>query len=197
MEIVSICCNQNVNSVQICLRQYLYNHGDQCHWNTGGWIKCKEDVVSRPLSTVAKSTVTQNLVLAKDRIIMSGSVIADSVYASYDKAYARGGGLVNANIGTIKPLPVLISKYRTIKISTANNIDYNIRTGAKNDNTTTTSTATILQRSNIEDTKLALGNYYPYIVIGKTFDYSAALTPTDPGKLNVSFESEITEIYLM
>jgi len=37
-EIISI---QNANETEVELKQWLYKDGDECVWNTGGWMKCK------------------------------------------------------------------------------------------------------------------------------------------------------------
>lgn len=186
----------------MCLRQYLYRDGDQCEWNTGGWIKCKEDAIAYigaiPNSAGPTSTgvVSKKLEFSDSSILLSGSVSANAIKSgSY---YIRGGGLVNANIGTSKPLPVSIQKYASLLIAGSNDgVKYNIRTGTINDINTTTSTATILQSGSGDHAELALADYKPYLVIGKTLNYPAQIPTYSIPNINDSFSAEITEIYLV
>lgn len=184
----------NINSVNVQLRQWLYNHGEQCPWNTGGWLRCAYDAIPRNTS-ISIPKVASEVTFADASIFLSGSISANAAGSS---SFYRGGGLVNANIGTTKPLPISIQKYITLQITGSNaGIKYNIRTGATNDGNTTTSTSIILQSGSGDSVALALSDYRPYIVIGRTLDYSAINgQATRPININESFFAEISEIWL-
>ena len=185
---------RNINSVDVALKQWLYNRGDQCEWNTGSWMICLANNIARNVGTAATAKTTRTLTFSNDKISMFGSISATPYYLGRQE-YSRAGGLVDVNIGTSKPLPISIQKYSSMKLSGSNlNINYNIRVGNANDENTATSTPTILQAGSGDSAELALGDYNPYIVIGKTLDY-----PSNKSSdyLNVSFSAEIEEIYLV
>lgn len=193
-EITSI---QNINSVNVCLRQYLYNHGDQCMHNTGGWIKCKDEMESYVANNQASASITKNLLFLADSIAISGSIVCRP-YSGGGKWF-RGGGLVNANIGTVKPLFISATKYTSMQIVGADSsINYNIRTGTANDENTTTATATILQSGSGDSVDLRLNDCNAYIVIGRTLHILVINNYIDkPSDVNVSFSANIAEIYLV
>lgn len=157
-------------------------------------MKCAYDAIPRNTS-ISIPKVASEVTFANESIFLSGSISANAAGSS---SFYRGGGLVNANIGTTKPLPISIQKYITLQITGANaGIKYNIRTGAANNDNTTTSTATILQSGGGESAEVLLDDYRPYIVIGRTLDYSAINgQATRPININESFFAEISEIWL-
>lgn len=191
---------QNINSVDICLRQYLYRNGDQCPWNTGGWRQClyfSEAYRVGDYSGASTGIVEKNIIFAENSITMSGSIACKVVMNSGGVRY-RGGGKFDIYIGTIKPLSMPIQKYSSMQISGTNaDINYSIRTGSPNDENTNTSTATILQAGSGLNADLKLDEQKPYLVLGKGIYQSATSSGGGLSDVNISYTNEIEELFLV
>lgn len=152
-EIVTI---QNINKVQVELKQWLYKNGDECPWNTGGlsygrveWVRGRRSGGSGAASCSKKA----------DNIIFSGKAAANTYYGA-DDGYA--GYYLNdcwsyTNIIVDKAYKnTEITKYTSAiingeKVSSVGSQTpkFVIRTGSKNDNNTITETATVIYRASV------------------------------------------------
>ena len=212
-EIASI---QNVNSVNVQLRQWLYNHGDECHWNTGGWIRCLYSSVAYsgkasagPVLVTSTGVVNKELNQSGTKIILNVSLSAIATQNPSKSFWVRGGGKVDAYIGTKKPMNMSINKYDSFHITATNAPNSAIRVGNANNETTSTSTSTVLVSGNTFEIPISLGNTNPYFVIGKSFSegyignpsessgvQASGIVQSNPGNINLNFSSDITEIWL-
>lgn len=196
------------------LRQWLYRNGDQCLHNTGGWMQCsvegtpytgqyvfhgQENYYGRVSSPgVMDSAVS----FADNSIIFNHHITATADFSGYGNAsgqrvYSRGGGMANANAGTMKPLPISISKYSSLKIVTDDSdFTESIRVGVKNDENTSVSTATVLQ-SGVGNMDISLGDEHPYFVVKSSSEQNAVNATTSTASLNYSHSCSVSEIYLV
>lgn len=200
-EIVTI---QNINSVQVELKQWLYNHGDECAWNTGGWIKCQ---CGKSISTVTANGYTSTASVAAD-VTFNNSGIDFScnghagVYSwnSNPTRRQRAGFSVNTNLGTKKTLKMSIFLYSRLRVITSNNLQACFRTGAENGNGTSINTTTILQKGAINANnglEFILGDLEPYLVLGNNYSVpSVGSTTSAISDANFNCNSTITEIWL-
>ena len=201
-EIVTI---QNINSVQVQLRQWLYNHGDECSWNTGGWIKCQ---CGKSISTSIANGHTSTASVAAD-VVFGNSSIDFSCYG-HAGVYSwtsnqitrrkRAGFSVNTNFGTKKTLKKSISLCSRLRVITSNNLQACFRTGAENVSSTSIDTATILQKGAINANnglEFILGDLEPYLVLGNNYSVpSVGSTTSAVSDANFNCNSTITEIWL-
>ncbi len=154
---------QNINKVQVELKQWLYKNGDECPWNTGGlsygrveWIRGRRGGGSGAASCSKNA----------DNIIFSGKAAASTYYGS-DDGYA--GYYLNdcwsySNIIMNKAYKnTEITKYTSAiingeKVSSVGSQTpkFVIRTGSKNDNNTITETATVIYSAPVTTGKAAL-----------------------------------------
>lgn len=204
MEIVSICCNQNVNSVNVELKQWLYKNGDQCVWNTGGWMKCQ---CGKSISTTTANGYTSTAsvdadVTFSDRSIDFSCYGHAGVYSwnSNPTRRQRAGFSVNTNFGTKKTLNMLTSLYSRLRVITPNNLQACFRTGTENGSSTSINTATILQKGSINANnglELTLGDLESYLVLGNNYSVSSVGSTTSAvSDANFNCNSTITEIWL-
>lgn len=209
MEIVSICCNQNVNSVNVECKQWLYRNGDQCVLNTGGWIKGLINSSTTPVSGTggtANGSVSVNVSFNANNIGYAcyGSAPALNGKDYEGRTYGRRAAISgNVNFGTVSALKTDISKYTKMHVTGTNGILAAFRTGSANNANTSISTATILGSGNANSMTLNFRSSHPYIVLGNTFSCGSENRWSDTG-LNVSVGSynfnaggTITEIYLV
>lgn len=180
------------------LKQWLYQNGEEFPWNTGNWMKCKEQATAENAGDGTHDATVQERITFQSKSIQIFGRVQATPYLTRSGLYHRSGGTVHAHIGTITPLFTSIQHYKSLKIIGANStsVNYGIRVGAANNIDTTIFTATVLQSGSTET--INLGDYNPFFVIGRTLSFPRVSAVTyDPGDLNVSFTSEITEIYLV
>ena len=216
MEIVSISYNQNVNSVKVQCRQYLYQNGNQCVWNTGGWLV---GLVSRATDTryaylsgygtdaipsVGVANASVSFGNASISVICNGNApVAAFVRGIYER-YGRGTTKATTTIGTVKPIKN-ITTYGSLHVTGANGQIAALRGGAANGPATAINTATVIKSGIANGLGLgnvASGNYF--LVIGNINSYEGVgpTTPTggsttNPGNVSYNQNATITEIYLM
>lgn len=184
------------------LKQWLYNHGDLCLHNTGGWMKCLVKGTPYTKSDSGYSStgkVESEVLFSGKNVVFKGRIQAPLTWVQkYVGVWVRGGGLSETYIGTIKPMPSLISKYNSLIISTDDaDITQSIRVGNANDDSTSTSTATILQ-SGSGNMEIVLGEEYPYFVIGCRKEKLTADGNKTPGTdLDYSYSCSMDELYLV
>ena len=198
---------QNINKVQIELKQWLYKNGDQCMYNTGGWIKClntlstQQGKVGQTNGGVYTSDCTGSKTDAKfnaDSITMAGSLYSAQVkHPSTSHKYGRGGGTVETSICTVKQLTKNIQVYSKAHIIGGDShTGRTFRVGSANSASTSLTTATILNSAYGPSTPIASESGYPYIVIGGRISYATYEGWGDPGMLNEKYNLSITGIYL-
>lgn len=205
-EIASI---QNVNSVNVELKQWLYRNGDQCVLNTGGWIKGLINSSTTPVSGTggtANGSVSVNVSFNANNIGYAcyGSAPALNGKDYEGRTYGRRAAISgNVNFGTVSALKTDISKYTKMHVTGTNGILAAFRTGSANNANTSISTATILGSGNANSMNLNFRSSHPYIVLGNTFSCGSENRWSETG-LNVSVGSysfnaggTITEIYLV
>ncbi len=197
-EIVTI---QNINSVQVQMRQWLYNHGDECKHNTGGWMQCKVSASTTRcgygnLSAGASgsATLTQSGILCK--LTGYANVKMNGIY------YNRDGFSISVAFGTKKPLSKSISLYTELNVTETDGYSIRgaLRVGSENNENTTISTATILVSGTANGLKLALPDNHPYFVFGDSYSCNAGTGDknNNPGlsSININRSDLLSEIWL-
>jgi len=215
-EITSI---QNINSIDVELKQWLYNHGSQCEWNTGGWMQCQCNG-----SATTRYTSNSPAWYSTGAYNQSTS-FTDSALRIYQKCTSQegirrnsGGGVMyacraivssNSFMGTIKQIPILMSKYSKTHYTATKPLTIAVRTGVLNNENTNTSTATVLISGTASDIDMNIIEADGMIVIGQSFydagygytyngsTYNGTLEHSSHGNLNYELTSDITEIYLV
>lgn len=201
MEIVSICCNQNVNSVQVELKQWLYKNGDQCVWNTGGWMKCQCTAQNRRATYHTDyydaTGLSANVIFNADSIAVTGTASARAYSGS---TYGRAGYYVSVATGTVKPLNRSIALYDRLTVTQSKNtLTAAFRTGAANDGNTAINTATIIKSGGAASLEIAsVMDCNPYIVLGSIASENPVAGNGSAGFPNLNFNcnTSISEIYL-
>lgn len=192
------------------LKQWLYRNGDQCVWNTGGWVKGIVNSSTTPKKAQYGNTSTPSV---------SASVSFNSTNISYvcngtarratgyggdsDGRYyywSVGGYSLNVNFCTQNPLKIDISKY-TKTVLTSGNVSSTFRTGSANSANTSVDTATVLNKG-VANRAINIGNARPYFVVGQSYSYggqnSVQGRQNDGEVVNsVNYNCTITEIYLV
>lgn len=190
-EIASI---QNVNSVNVQLRQYLYNHGDQCEHITGGWMKCN---ISKTTETINKSqpvTFIQSIDFLKDTILCS-NVVEAKVSVSTSNVYSRSGFTACLTLGTKQAFPLSGLYAQCTITSKGDTPTFAFRSGDANTEATKINSPIILA-TGTSPLPVRFDNPDVYFVLGSIFSespYSSTVRVTD---LKVSKTYEISEIYL-
>lgn len=197
---------RNINSVQVELKQWLYKNGDQCVWNTGGWIKGAISA-SNPRGTYsaasgASASVTfnaKNIMYTCNGYANSGSHREGGPSEGYNTLFGRDGISLVATFATVKPLIKNGTKYSKVVVSGANaGLRISFRTGVANSASVNINTATILQSGSANGLTLNMQSGIPYIVMGAIYNTSAySRINWDPGNVNVNYNCTITEIYLV
>lgn len=197
---------RNINSVEVALKQWLYNRGDECIWNTGGWIRCKVENIA---GSVSISYGTTHHATANADVIFNASDISFICNANSPICTGYGGDAnyywgapsysVNANFGTKNPLRIDISKYTEIALSSGE-VNASFRVGDPNGVEVAYNTPTILSNGSANRT-LNIGSAFPYIMIG-----ASGATNGQPNGwgghaagtfANIDCDCTITEIYLV
>lgn len=192
------------------MRQWLYKNGNQCIWNTGGWLKGQVNSSTTPVTNMVGITASGT---ANVGVTFNGNNI---LYTCYGNAPAKNGkdyeGRTygtraavsgNVNFGTVSALKTDISKYTKMHVTGTNGILAAFRTGSANNANTSISTATILGSGNANSMNLNFRSSHPYIVLGNSFSCGTENRWSDTG-LNVSVDNysyntggTITEIYIV
>lgn len=194
----------NINSVQVELKQWLYNHGDQCLHNTGGWMTCKESNTGRTYIDIvngnpnAESIASSSVIFFDDKIIYECSMKVTIGYLNNPSRYYRAASTAAATIGTKSPLTKDVNLYKKIMVSdNSKGIVATFRIGVANDANTQINTATILQSLTASDMNIAMNSSNPYLVIG---NYIAVGKyegwPYKLDNLTEIHDCEISEIWL-
>ena len=195
-EIASI---QNVNSVNVELKQWLYNHGNECPWNTGGWIKCSNNYKiedAKYYSGTMTGTARANVNFLDDRIsyVCEGKALVGSP----GSVYYRAGISIESSFGTKSQLTKNISIYRKMMVLNSKGLVGTFRVGSENSAVTNISTPTIIQSATANNMDLAMEINQPFLVLGNKYVYKPSLgVNTTPGTLTIDNNCEISEIYLL
>ena len=187
---------QNVNSVKVELRQYLYNKGDQCKHITGGWIQCLRQIVSGG----SYAGGTANLTFDNDRIVYECKGSAD-VFGNYAENYKRSSLTLKFGFGTVKGLRINgFTKFVVNTINdnadTAKNVIATFRSGVANDDTTTISTAVIVQKAAITNSLLPSSDNFLYLILGNEYSVNKYEGKNNVGNWRVDASANIAEIWL-
>lgn len=188
--------SQNVNSVKVELRQYLYNKGDQCKHITGGWIQCLRQIVSGG----SYAGGTANLTFDNDRIVYECKGSAD-VFGNYAENYKRSSLTLKFGFGTVKGLRINgFTKFVVNTINdnadTAKNVIATFRSGVANDDTTTISTAVIVQKAAITNSLLPSSDNFLYLILGNEYSVNKYEGKNNVGNWRVDASANIAEIWL-
>jgi hypothetical protein len=206
---------QNINSIDVCLRQYLYRDGDQCVYNCGGWMKglVKTSTDTRYFDGgTYKSTGFAKASVAFYEsyigIVCNGYANTDGYVSTGSNTahFARGTTAAYAHIctvGTIKRMSV----FKNLYVNTANGQRASMRTGSANASDTSISTGTVITSGSANELSFVYSteNEDPYLVIGNANSYAGVgylygTSTIQTGSFtNVSYNNDatITEIYLV
>lgn len=215
-EITSI---QNISTINVELKQWLFNNGEQCEWNTGGWMQCQCDGSitttghwSNGFIYTSTATHDEEFQLTSDSIrlyqhctaVETSRFISGSVFW-----YARSNVVSRLYIGTKKKLPFSLERYNSLNYNSNKSITIALRSGSLNNTNTNTTTPTVLvQGSNYnleisllsESGSAVIGNIFTCAGYGRTADggeLNGGTTRNSKGNLNETFIADITEIYLV
>lgn len=180
------------------MRQWLYNHGNECPWNTGGWIKCAVISHVEPIklstSTSTDGTASANVAFASDRINYVCN--ASATVRGSGQLYYRSALSATATFGTKSKLTRDISAYKKLMVSGSNGLTGTFRTGSENSSSTDINTATVIKSSTANDMGLSLASSYPFLVLGNKYVYPSSIIGSNPGNISVNNGCSITEIWL-
>ena len=194
-EIASI---QNVNSVKVELKQWLYRNGNQCEWNTGGWMKCSNDYKiedAKYYSGTMTGTATANVDFLDDRIryVCEGKALVGGP----GSVYYRAGISIETSFGTKLLLTKDISIYKKMIVSNSKGLIGTFRVGSDNSAVTNINTPTIIQSGTADNMDLAMEKNQPFLVLGNKHVYAAVQGVNKaPGALTIDNNCEISEIWL-
>lgn len=189
----------NINSVKIELRQWLYNHGDECVWNTGGWMKCSnkyEIKNSLYYGGMMSGTANAKVDFLNNRIkyVCEGKAL---VGGPGNSSYYRAGISIEASFGTKAPIRQDISRYKKMIVTNSFELVGTFRVGSENSAVTNISTPAIIQSAAANNMDLAMEQSNPYLVLGNKYVYEVVLGYSKtPGPLTIDNNCEITEIWL-
>lgn len=190
------------------LRQWLYNHGNECPWSTGGWIKCKNTGSVKQYNAynsyagqtvyTAAGVYTAKSELLNSKIVFTSSASAKATsYSDSNRWYGRSDVWAHVNIGTASTLPLPMDKYSQCIITSTNPVTVNIRSGPVNNPSTDIATATIIA-SGVSPLNIESGDTFASIVIGKSIGSTGrGFGTASIGDYAQSYTAEITEIYLI
>ena len=178
------------------MKQYLYNKGDQCKHITGGWIQCLRQIVSGG----AYAGGTANLTFDIDRIVYECKGTAD-VFGNYAENYKRSSLSLKFGFGTVKGLRVTgFTKFVVNTVNdnadTAKNVIATFRSGVANDDTTTISTAVIVQKAAITNSLLPSSDNFLYLILGNEYSVNKYEGKNNVGNWRVDASANIAEIWL-
>lgn len=217
-EITSI---QNINEIDVELKQWLFNNGDQCEWNTGGWMQCQCNNSTRfgyatGLSTsgISKPIASQSFNLTSTALHIYQNCMANEVFGRNSSGgiinCARGTVSSNIYCGTKKELPLSLINYTKLINVATQSILISLRSGETNNENTNASTEIILASGTNSELSVNLINTKGYVVLGRSFrdngygcyrngDQNILIeTVKSPrGNLNYNYVSDISEIYLI
>ena len=215
-EITSI---QTINTAQVELKQWLYKAGDQCQWNTGGWIKCLVEkttetryanVYGGGYNYAWTGTAEANADIAFSEseidITANGAAVAHGGPSNGKYYYCRGGMSIDVNLGTSKVLDA--SAFGTLHVtSTGGDLTASFRSGDANDNTITYQSPTVVLsgtagelkvNGNCKDVFLVLGIGYSLPGQGEITQHSTGQHGYNGILQNVTYNNDavIMEIWL-
>lgn len=214
-EITSI---QNINEIDVELKQWLFNNGDQCEWNTGGWMQCQSTGSITTLGhwfngfTLPSSTTHDEefqLTIDSLRLYQHCTAIETSMKFTSYFLYARSSVSSHLYAGTKKELSLSLERYDNLNYNSNKSITIALRSGSLNNTSTNTSTQTILIQGtnskleiNLQSKtgSVVIGNILNYIGYGTTTggnDFNGGTTRNPKGNLNATSVVDISEIYLV
>lgn len=173
----------------------MYNHGNECSWNTGGWIVCKVENTGTLVHGVISSTASSSVVMTKTSIDYNCTLKVVST-ASGGQYYSLRYTSIST-FGTKSPLTKDISAYHKLFLNdgTKGTI-VTFRAGASNSSSTDIHTATILQSIGTNINKISMSSNYPYLVIGNYYHMGSDYVGTTNYACNKNHSCTITEIWL-
>lgn len=180
------------------MRQWLYNHGNECVWNTGGWMKC---LIGDKVTPITLGQITHGGTSGASVDFLSDRIkyvcnINVSIYYN-EGYYYRPAVYAYATLGTKSGLVKDISAYKKMMVSNSNRLTGVFRIGSENSSSTDINTATIIQSGVAGDMDLAMEANHPFLVLGNKYIYSQIVRAVkNPGNISVDHNCEITEIWL-
>lgn len=188
----------NINSVQVELKQWLYNHGDQCLHNTGGWIKTLNngDITQKWLWSNGQTwggSYSANVTFGSSSLSLRANVNAGEVsgYGNY------GRPQVNARTSTgIKNNILYLVKYTKCIVIASSAVTIAVRTGSANNSGTFTNTATVIAsgQSQVNFNSSVMGT----IVLGGNIGVSGVSGQRDHcWGASADFTSDVTQVYMV
>lgn len=215
-EITSI---QTINTAQVELKQWLYKAGDQCQWNTGGWIKCLingatetryANIYGGGVNYAYTGTAEANVDVAfnESQIVVTANGMAKAAggVSNGTYYYCRGGMSIAVNLGTSKVLDA--SAFRTLHVgSTGSDLTVSFRSGDANGDTITYQSPTVVLsgatgelevNGNCQDVYLVIGCSYSLTGQGETTQHPTGQHGHIGILQNVTYDNDavITEIWL-
>lgn len=202
-EITSI---ESISHMEVELKHWLYRNGEQCTWNTGGWLACGNQGYDTssfysaagypPVPNISRSTVFD-----ENGITITGSIYCGAVaYYENSKCYSgRGRGYLWQGVGTRNKVKG-ISKFQSIYVSNSGNAPaITVRNGAANSAATYRDTATKLKSgaSALDISGITADD--AYIVIDDYVNVSGALgvSLSSVGAASGNCSTKINEIYMV
>lgn len=195
------------DTMEVESKQWLFKDGEQCRWNTGGWLGCGTqgyDINSFYSAAGYPPTpnISRNTVLGSKAISFSGSVHCGSVQsgnAASGQLYSgRGRGYAYQGAASVKKIKG-VSKFSSIHVTNTGGVPaITIRDGSGNNANTYRGTAKVLQSGTSE---LAIGNLSAedaYILVDNYVDVAGDRNVgiSSVGSRSGSFNTTVTEIYM-
>lgn len=193
-------------------KQWLYNKGDECLHNTGGWMKCKNTKTSNPnpvggshVTAVAGITTEAFSAFENDKIHLKTQCSSDGggFYRGPSTAwYFSGTASVSNHIGTKSKFKMSLLKYDKCIVQASNYGKYllSMRSGNENDANTNVSTPTILCKAPLKNSMQisSADDVLASIVLGIDFSFSQKNGGNIAAEVAVTNNEEvyITEIWL-
>lgn len=198
-EITSI---QNINSVEVELKQWLYRDGDECLHNTGGWMETLNggEVEHVFLCTGGNGELVMtwggsysaNVTFGSRSMTLYAKASSSQVFG-YQK-YGRDQVDAKTSVGIVNNT-LDLKKYTRCNVSASQPVSITARTGAENNGSTFLNTATVVASGNSPISVNA--DTAGTIVIGKTITTnSVSGQSTACGNATAEYTSEITQVWL-
>lgn len=202
-EITSI---ESITHMEVELKHWLYRNGEQCTWNTGGWLTCgNQGYDINSFYTAAGyppvPNISRNTTFAVDGITITGSIYCGATaYYESGKCYSgRGRGFLWQGIGTRNKVKGIRQFKYIYASSTGNAPAITMRDGVANNVATYRDTATKLKSgaSSLDISGLATDD--AYIVVDDYLNVSgaSALSAGSVGAASGNCNTKINEIYMV
>lgn len=189
-------------SAQVECKQWLYRNGNQCIWNTGGWIVCSVDG-SQETYHGTTSNYTASVVFGEDKIYFKLSVY--SPQSGSENSWHFPAVSANTNFGTLKPINITKYTKCIVPLTTSTNqLSKVFREGSINNSDTKVSSETVVASMNTATDNIPANvvSTEAYFVFGGKIAISRYENAPNTGRPSVgnysrNLDQMISEIYLI